>query len=473
MHLEPILNSLTRDPVTARARDLRPGSDEESIFDVISGPDVKFVFANAFTIKSSDDFEEELSAKLAYLVFYNEADALEDLVLFPDDAKVEVEEFTTRMSRFEKEGPQVLRFVHDLDVDENLSDFDESSKIEDDDDFGDDDEEEDWEEGESLSSVYGKMVVEEKSGTSWSHGIFRLITEFQVSKFSGRRRIDSKDWPEMFSVLEKWDKLNNKTEELDMEGEWMEWMERDRSGSKPAFSSFSEMILTTLPPLVFKRMFHKCELDPNSSAAYYESMHLVRAIEQFEMHDEDRAIYCLLTLDFLSLRPDEGTGRRACRDIVRAYAMICPFFPNIKGHSIKGLLESKHGSQFKDSLLFKPEERARKIARRRTHTSNKHMPKSFWKEWRDIEGGPDLAYAYPIEWDKLTRPMIARCKFPIAPSIQKGTNTRPSLQRRRNPACLQTSKPRKHCSRPSNLCKGTRSRPRPLFRLHCCVPASN
>lgn len=160
-------------------------------------------------------------------------------------------------------------------------------------------------------------------------------------------------------------------------------------------------------------MFHACDLDPDSAAAYNESMDLVKSIEQCEMGSLSRAEYCFLLLNFLGVQPGVG-ARRALRDVVRAYAMIVPFFPGLSQHSITSFLQSKRGKHFESSKLFKPEERTQ-APNQRSHTSNRYRHKSFWKEWQDMERSKratmPLAYAYPQEWDKVARPIIAKCEF--------------------------------------------------------------
>ncbi|TLD20895.1 hypothetical protein E2P81_ATG08559 [Venturia nashicola] len=171
----------------------------------------------------------------------------------------------------------------------------------------------------------------------------------------------------------------------------MEWTERDRSKH-------------------FKEMFHACDIDPDSIKAYNESMDLVKSIEQHEMGSIKRAECCFLILDYLGVKLGVGS-RRALRDIVRAYAMIAPFFPGFPDHSIANFLASKYGKRFQGSNLFEPSQRSQ-VPNRRSHTSNRYRPKEFCKEWKDIENDKKnkmaFTYAYPQTWDKLARPIVAK-----------------------------------------------------------------
>lgn len=181
-------------------------------------------------------------------------------------------------------------------------------------------------------------------------------------------------------------------------------------------------------------MFHACDFDPESAAAYNESMDLVKSIEQHEMGSLSRAEYCFLLLDFLGVQPGVGS-RRAMRDVVRAYAMMVPFFPGLSQHSITAFLQSKRGKRFEDSKLFKPGERTQ-VPNQRSHTSNRYRHKSFWKEWHDIEKNKrvtmPLTYAYPQEWDKLSRPILAKCKFSTIPLIGRNVGLETDQDKRLN-----------------------------------------
>jgi hypothetical protein len=157
-------------------------------------------------------------------------------------------------------------------------------------------------------------------------------------------------------------------------------------------------------------------MDPESSVAYIESMNLAKAVEHHEMGSMERAEYCLLVLNFLGVEPGVD-NRRALRDIVRAYVMIVPFFPDLPVHSITNFLASKHGKRFRDSKLLKPHERMQ-VPNRRSHTSNKYRPKEFWKEWQQIEkSGENPALNYPHEWRIVSKPIIAKCKSSPSPKL--------------------------------------------------------
>ncbi|QDS75109.1 hypothetical protein FKW77_007267 [Venturia effusa] len=419
LHLKPILSSLTRDEETARAREIRPNSDEVSIFEDMTGPDTRFIFGKRFGVSKPEDLSESADPAVLWYLFYNEADAMEDVILFPDEENLKVGEIETRISQFEREGPVLRRFVNDLDVDEHLSDYELSDDSSSEGGFlvrpGDDqdvaikqlqaeaNDTSDWSEDEGDENSMALDLAQE-SRFGWNRGISSLLLQASIADMGGPSadspRISAFRKSPAYSVLSKWHRVNDivNNEEADQDGHvtFIEWVERDRSKH-------------------FKDMFHACDLDPESVAAYNESMDLAKSIEQNEMGSLDRAEYCFLLLDFLGVQPGVG-ARRAMRDIVRAYAMIVPFFPGLPQHSITAFLESKHGKRFKSSKLFRPHERTQ-VPNQRSHTSNRYRDKSFWKEWQDIEKNAGsrtpLPYVYPREWDKLARPIIARWGEPF------------------------------------------------------------
>lgn len=433
LHLKPVLDTITRDPITKRARDLRPGSDEESIFQRLTGSKAQHMFGNAFKTHSADDLNETLDPKLAYSLFYNEADALEDSILFPDEFNPSglnpgIPEFVSKISRFETEGPEIRRFMYDLDIDEDLPD-DLSGEEEELNSTGDsqeyvldselDADHDDWEDDEDDWED-----EERRTESKWDTGASELLSKHFMDecfpKRSGTHNYTPSFPPgfeELDKVLRKWSKKNKKNPaygKKDMRADFEDWQNRERARRKCRQVCFTMENTLLMLAVDFRNLFHSVDLDPKSVAAYNEWTKLAKAIEQHEMYDYDRAAFCLLTLDFLDISPD--FHKYNLRETVRAYAMLAPFFHKLKMAGIEKFLATEHGAPFKDSLLLKPDVRAKDVPNRRTHMSNHHMPKDFWKEWKAIENGTEeLAFAYPKEWDKFIRPILAKCNnlFPI------------------------------------------------------------
>ena len=108
----PILKSLAREPETFRTRDAREG--EETILDTIMRGKPQWM----------DMARQTVAEKRHDEIFYNEADALEDLVLFPEEQSGGSALFKPSKSAVEKlvgRVPNFFRFVYDLDTDDETS----------------------------------------------------------------------------------------------------------------------------------------------------------------------------------------------------------------------------------------------------------------------------------------------------------------------------------------------------------------
>jgi len=65
LHLESILTSFTRAKETGQARDMRPGSDEESIYAMMTGPNVRHMLGSAFRASSIDNIKDHIDPHMA------------------------------------------------------------------------------------------------------------------------------------------------------------------------------------------------------------------------------------------------------------------------------------------------------------------------------------------------------------------------------------------------------------------------
>lgn len=136
----PILKTVTWDSASRRVREIKTGEDVDSIYDVIHHPGTTFKLLN--------QDREVLESTPRYL-FYNDVDALEDQYLFPeetngpsDDVAVGIA-LRNRIVALDEQGPDINRFILDLDTDEEVPDQKSGSEREDsfeDDEDGEDDE---------------------------------------------------------------------------------------------------------------------------------------------------------------------------------------------------------------------------------------------------------------------------------------------------------------------------------------------
>jgi hypothetical protein len=124
--MEPVLRTITRDRVTYRARDIRPGEQAQSIWDELHADGNKFVFGPVWLDGSSEFRDEATNSDAVWKFFYNDGDAAEDAVLFeahlkPDQAKQKFQEISNSITKLEKGGPVMARFVLGLDPDEEVA----------------------------------------------------------------------------------------------------------------------------------------------------------------------------------------------------------------------------------------------------------------------------------------------------------------------------------------------------------------
>ena len=104
--MEPILKTLTREPDNQRTRDIRPGEGAKSIWDDIKSSNVTFLDPYAEDGHAADPSAE---------VCYQEADALEDKVLFPEgQGKALFNSKLNAVEKFVKTFPDWDRFINDF-----------------------------------------------------------------------------------------------------------------------------------------------------------------------------------------------------------------------------------------------------------------------------------------------------------------------------------------------------------------------
>lgn len=119
----PILKTLITEANSHRSRGIKPG--ERSIYDELHDERARIQLSDP-TRKFKQDIPQSL--------FYNEMDALEDEILFPEehqgeDSSIPVGQSTNLLEQFERHGQlNPMRFALDLDTDEELSDEDKDGE---------------------------------------------------------------------------------------------------------------------------------------------------------------------------------------------------------------------------------------------------------------------------------------------------------------------------------------------------------
>ncbi|PTB63083.1 hypothetical protein BBK36DRAFT_1182780 [Trichoderma citrinoviride] len=103
-HMEPLLRTLTREKDTMRTRKINPGEDVQSLWDTVTDEAVEFCLFDVKDEKVTCRTTRELASS-PYL-FYNQANVVEDEVLFPDELvnprdKVPFREIRNAITRLE------------------------------------------------------------------------------------------------------------------------------------------------------------------------------------------------------------------------------------------------------------------------------------------------------------------------------------------------------------------------------------
>jgi hypothetical protein len=127
---------------------------------------------------------------------------------------------------------------------------------------------------------------------------------------------------------------------------------------------------------------------------------MARKSRKFNQRDFENPT-CLLTfslIQWLDAFKDDA------RDLHKAIGKLSPFF-------YPEFLDSEQGQAFKESLLFKQEERAKHLPDIRSSVGNAHRPTSFWKEWDELKKITKKLDDIPAQWDVTVRPIIAHCKL--------------------------------------------------------------
>jgi len=211
-----------RDPTTSRARDKKLGEDGVTLWEEVS--DSTFHIFTGMTYDNSDSDDEDDKRRTNWKVFYNEADALEDAVLFPDEfdsteAVTKFRKISNTISQFISEGPEVSKWVNDLDIDDS-----------DPGDLMSDDENDEWSDEDSLAD----------KPLRWNTGLNEVIANAILQDLGPgiTRRwnsVCSEDEQKSNALIIRWTTERHEREDYeegDMRTRWIEFMDRHKSARK-------------------------------------------------------------------------------------------------------------------------------------------------------------------------------------------------------------------------------------------------
>ncbi|KAF2197150.1 hypothetical protein GQ43DRAFT_484368 [Delitschia confertaspora ATCC 74209] len=407
----PIIETITRDPETKRARTIRPGEKVNSIWDDINN-------STSGVVKWSPDTGEidEGTHGIMTSHKYSEADEIEDVYLFPMEAAGKLKnnlykKHMNAMEKFESKPPiDLRRWVKDADTDDTLSEDEyDTSELEDDD--GDSS----WETEEDEMEGYG---YEMDSASTPPEGDVHAAIELLTNNF--KQSLSFNIRPDYFLGI-----LRNQNRSLYSQlPKSIRNSDRDLIGAC-RFSLMSQSALSDTrhenieadflrhidreKSKIFKECFHKADMEPGAAAKLFELQLMVVRMDFFLMDRITTGPFELLAL----MDPDAELiteERRIVTDAFMAHAAVSLFFDDAEA-----FLSSDYGRFFeKDSLLLNQTERAQQIPDRRTRKSNKTMPKELWAEWDKLlkdngrEQGTNAHDIYPREWSVIVRPIIMR-----------------------------------------------------------------
>ncbi|KAI0097145.1 hypothetical protein F4814DRAFT_128368 [Daldinia grandis] len=405
-HREPFLRGLTRDKETMRVRSIQPGEQVASLWDDVNDPSNTFLTADVLN-KTVLETSGEAHIDSSPYLFYNEADAAEDLVLFSDELitpnrNVPFREVTNSITRLETtpatminvlaEGAREmskrtkdLSHLPDADNDENWSTDLES-------DSEDDDEKkivthwslpQIWE--DAIAMINHNHISSEKKKLLRRVGLLSESSEVIRGGINSLYGVESK--------LKESDKIMV--------------MEKDRGDA-------------------FIEAFHAGDLEPGAQEKYAETRKILGGIlgSHHTSESTDWVWFLVGILDWLGVRTDYNNYTRDARaawphpfiaqDIIKSFVSMAMFFPSLElCRPVSDFFESKDGRKYKDTSLLKLDERAKKLPDCRMKTSFKYRPKEFWREWEDVlkeAKTKQKFYAdiYPMEWSVAIRPIIAK-----------------------------------------------------------------
>ncbi|KKZ63042.1 hypothetical protein EMCG_02612 [[Emmonsia] crescens] len=381
----PYLKTVTTDPLTHRVRDIKLGEQVESVYDVYEREDTIVRFRNS---------KGKLGTGLPRQVKYNEADALEDAILFPGEFTGEatsnrMKTMTNQLTDFEQGRIKnyVKRFAYDLESDDeyNSEDFDSEE-------YYSDDEEDEWAESDfsetSSLNQSGESKLEEfdKDQDKDGHEENEESRELSDSDLSNNILDD---------FLEAVEKANDILEEFgpgpedddNMRLEFMEFLDRHKAK-------------------VFKEAWHRADLEPNGFARWNELLQIRSKCDVNYHYMTATVANWWKPLIFLNYHP--GTHSRVRGDARRACLMTSLFFP--AGNAFFN--NSEDGDELKKSMLFRQGERSKVLPDRRGYQCPTSGGNKFFEELDEIAERCQKNKTYlldelPQEWDVALRPKIA------------------------------------------------------------------
>ena len=373
--------------MTRRARDIKPSEQVDSIWDTIQKG--RTSSWNVLKTQEPTEYQEPDLSK-----FYNEADVLEDAILFPEQAPSGTvgglfHGHETSMQDFMSKGPDWARFIKDLDTDEEHEGPDAETEYVLEDESHDEESDE-----EDSDEAVDKRLVKGTCSHGSDHSSWEDIDN-EASPSNKRMKMVpflTEEEEQDLALMKKWKPPKSYGE--DVEKAFYTFLDREKSKGNPSRSiGPGPSDIET----VFKRSWHEADLEPGAEERYRETAIIVEQMAKFD--EEKHKFRYIRDLHFLKVHPHRH--RRMIPDMLQARGMMALFFPS-------SFFESEFGVLHKDSLIVNQSERAKMLPNRRTHASNKYTDKKLFEEWDAHWKQSRHRDDYPLEWDVVSRPIIAK-----------------------------------------------------------------
>lgn len=218
--------------MTFRARDIKPGEQVDSIWDTIQKGRMSSWNVNDKTKEPTEYHKPDLSK------FYNEADVLEDAILFPEQATSGTvgglfRGHETSMQDFMSKGPDWARFIQDLDTDEEYEASDaETEYVLEDESHDEESDDEEFDEEDSNEEVGKRLVKGTHSHESDHSSCGDIDKEASPSdRQIARIPLITEEEKQDLALMKKW--KPPKSDREDVEKAFYTFLDREKSKGKP------------------------------------------------------------------------------------------------------------------------------------------------------------------------------------------------------------------------------------------------
>ena len=393
-----VLRSLHKDQKTGRVRDLLPG--ELSEYD----RKVQWQIDNA----------NDPRAIANQSTYYNDRDADEDMVLFPEETGGKagtaiIDNMDPILAKLIIRGPSLKRFVLDIESDEDSDDYEDVDR--------------DLQPGEEVGQ---RKIINQKEREMMqfppcpNEDLCDVECGCPECEWFAQQTIgntmpelaEHQDYSSVYS-----EDIDEGTDNMVMAERLKEfcfddpWNERERD---PATDWMSHV--NREKSKIFKQQMHAAEFDPNAQEQWRQLRLLIEeAKEVMAKNRLNRVRYYRL---LMNMGWHVGEHRLVHRDMQEAFTTVAMFFPGY------GVDENSEIRQWKADVLqrlpiFDNASKAAGIPYNRAIRSNRTMPDDFWVEPDEVSrivcnGCTESTTTHthqaraPIAWDKFVRPLVAK-----------------------------------------------------------------